>query len=397
MASDRDRVVAAEAERKVQAYLAEVRQFGATDLPPIDAYRASAPSLEAAYASFEQLVELRRQDAAALQSQLEWYDTLGQGLGMIVGLAICAAILTFVFAGEQMVMRPARQLHSAISQYHQGDKSSRAAVQGMAEYRAIGSVFNSMADRLGENRKTQVGFLAAIAHDLKNPLSAIKMSADLLVDQGDIPAEQRRQLLDVISRQATRLDRIVGDLLDMSRIEAGHFEIRSATVDLCQIVADTVKIYQAASHRHAITVATPPAPVLAQCDGDRITQVLNNLVSNAVKYSPQGGQIHLSLNLGSDGIRISVVDQGIGIDASDLGRIFEPFQRAASVKHDIPGVGLGLAASRKIVEAHGGRIEVRSKAGSGSEFSVVLPAQGVKLPTTMPEPRRPELGAAVPV
>ncbi|AKU92803.1 GAF sensor signal transduction histidine kinase [Vulgatibacter incomptus] len=169
-----------------------------------------------------------------------------------------------------------------------------------------------------------------------------------------------------------RLNRMVSDLVDMTRIELGRVELDTQTNDLRDLVIEADELFEDASPIHQLVMDLPPEPLMVCCDATRIGQVLNNLISNAIKYSPQGGVVELRAGTEGRWAWVEVEDHGLGIAPKDHLRIFEPFQRVGR-KEEIPGVGLGLSAARRLMEAHEGRIEVESALGKGSTFKIRLP------------------------
>jgi two-component system, OmpR family, sensor histidine kinase MtrB len=234
---------------------------------------------------------------------------------------------------------------------------------GSAVLLALTGMMLSMANRLEEKQKERLRFIAAIAHDLRNPLSSMSMASELLVRKG---AEQDRELANIILRQVKNLDRMAGDLLDTTRIEAGHVDLQLSLHDINALVSDSVQLHRAGSDLHRLRVEIPDEPVFCLCDGGRVSQVINNLISNALKYS--------LLHREKEQIVVAVSDQGIGIAPDELDNLFTPFYRTKAIRGTIPGIGLGLSASRRIVESHGGRLKVDSKPGAGSTFYMILPA-----------------------
>lgn len=172
------------------------------------------------------------------------------------------------------------------------------------------------------------------------------------------------------------MDRMVSDLLDSSRIESGQLELRLDTRDLRDVVLRVVELQQDSRTDRRFVLSVCEAPVPVRCDVLRIEQVLNNLLNNAVKYSPEASDVLVMLSATREFARLSVTDHGAGIPMSDRERIFAPFSRGANVGA-IAGVGLGLSVSRRIVVAHGGTIDVDSTPGAGSTFTVELPLAGV--------------------
>jgi signal transduction histidine kinase len=234
----------------------------------------------------------------------------------------------------------------------------------------IADSFNSMADYLEERRRDQLRFIASIAHDFRNPLNAMSVAARLLLDKSP---EETREVTASILRQVRNLDHLLTDLLDTTRIEAGQFTLDFSVLDIASLVRDVVALHRSWPVPHEIDLDAPDTPLLCLGDESRLSQVLNNLLSNALKYSPGGSMVEVSAAKRGEEVILKVADQGIGIAGDERETIFMPFRRSAATRGTIPGIGLGLSASRRIVEAHGGRIEVESTLGRGSTFTVHLP------------------------
>lgn len=243
--------------------------------------------------------------------------------------------------------------------------------RGPEETRAIAAAFNRLGARVMTQREASLRFLASVAHDLRNPLSAIRMASEILPEEES--PEEREAVVQIISRQAQHLDRMVGDLLDTTRIESGQLEIMKTESNLSTLVAESVTLHRSTSQVHKFDISLPGTPVVAEVDPLRVMQVLNNLINNAIKYSPNGGVVSVCLFKQSNVATIEVEDSGIGISPDDKEKIFEPFRRTASTRLTIPGVGLGLSVTRRIIESHSGTIEVESTPGKGSLFRVKIP------------------------
>jgi signal transduction histidine kinase len=256
-----------------------------------------------------------------------------------------------------------------------GNRIARASERGPDELRSIAIQFNRMADALSRQYENQLVFLTGIAHDLRNPLFPIKMAASVASPDQPLPPDDKvRSMLSIVKRQVDRLDRMIGDLLDASRIEAGKLELRVESQDARSLAREVANLFEAASSKHRIELQIPEAPVPLYCDAFRIEQVLNNLVSNAIKYSPNGGRVQIGVESDSGCAVFKVTDEGMGIRDEDRPLVFEPFRRIRSADREIPGTGLGLSVARRIVEAHKGRLDLKSEFGKGSTFIVCIPA-----------------------
>jgi signal transduction histidine kinase len=231
-------------------------------------------------------------------------------------------------------------------------------------------------------------FLATIAHDLKNPLTVITGLSQVLlrrIQRTDSPDNTRiHDGLSTIDRTARNMAQLVSELLDSSRLQMGqalHLDLQS--VDLVPLLEETVREYGQSSQRHAVRFMPNQQHVLCRCDGARVQRAVANVLTNAIKYSPRGGAISVSLEAGSSGtlpddpgqVVIGVSDQGMGIPASDISRIFERFYRATNVGQ-IVGTGIGLAGVKQIVEQHGGTIAIESVEGTGTTVTIRLPLAG---------------------
>jgi len=211
---------------------------------------------------------------------------------------------------------------------------------------------------------------ATILHELRQPLSVVVGYARLM---------QRRESYDPhavesIVAATQRLGHLVDDLLDVTRLAAGSVGLRPAAIDLVALVEAQLTQAQGLTTRHTLRLQAPRRPLIGWWDSGRLAQVLANLLANAIKYSPSGGEIRCRVEAAGGEVRVAVVDGGIGISSAALPRLFEPFYRAESgLAGGIPGVGLGLYVSRRLVEAHGGCIAVESVVGQGSSFTVTLP------------------------
>jgi signal transduction histidine kinase len=235
-----------------------------------------------------------------------------------------------------------------------------------------------MAVALERQYDNRLAFLGGVVHDLRNPLSVLKLSTALLgADRPAQAPQSSEKALAVVRRQVERLERMLEDLLDAARVEAGHLELRLSRRDLRDISRDVVETFRESSPNHELRLALPEQPLLVSCDPLRIEQVLTNLVSNAIKYSPRGGKVEVALEQPGSEAVLHVVDQGVGIPPDDQAHIFEPFRRSGASRELVAGAGLGLFVAQRIVEAHGGRIEVESRPGAGSTFRVRLPLTAV--------------------
>ena len=225
--------------------------------------------------------------------------------------------------------------------------------------------------------------LSVVSHDLRNPLNTVSMSAALL-DDSDIPLneEQRRKQLEIIKRSANRMNRLIQDLLDVARIEGGRLAISCRPEDPAALAAEACESFRPLAADKSVALecdidrALSPVPA----DRDRVLQALSNFLNNALKFTPAGGRIRVSVShADQNGVRFAVADTGAGIPADELPHVFNRFWQARKTAH--LGSGLGLAIAKGVAEAHGGWVTVESEVGRGTTFSLYLPASGHCAPT----------------
>ena len=225
--------------------------------------------------------------------------------------------------------------------------------------------------------KSRNEFVAQVAHELRAPLSNIRLYVDSLLEDTDDPA-QRFRSVNVINLETKRLSRLVSDMLSVAEIEAGSMQIRCDDIRLDEIFEELRADYQpqADEKNISLTLTMPPKVPVIQADRDKLMMALHNLIGNAVKYTPNGKRVDVNVEVDSDRFVMEVSDTGIGIGPDDLAKIFEKFYRAQDEQlAEIPGTGLGLSLAREVMRLHGGDITVESEHGKGSIFTLLLPIQ----------------------
>jgi signal transduction histidine kinase len=228
-----------------------------------------------------------------------------------------------------------------------------------------------MAHRLGEVEEMERNFLMSVSHELRTPLTAIRGHVSALLDEGVVvDPESRHQSLETVEAEAQRLERLVGDILDLAKLDTHRFTVLTEEVDMAQLLDQAFERYREEAERRSINYRQDvrDRPVITS-DGDRVLQVVGNLLSNAFKATPDGGSISLELAQQNGTVRVAVEDTGPGIPAAARERLFRPF-----VSGSAGGTGLGLAIAKEISTALGGRIILQSEVGKGSRFELVLPA-----------------------
>jgi signal transduction histidine kinase len=257
--------------------------------------------------------------------------------------------------------------------------SARAVHGEDGSFRGAALAYNDVTEYM-RALKVKDEFVASVSHELRTPLTSIRGYVDLLLE-GDDLSPASRQKLEVVARNSERLERLVADLLHTAQIDGGPTRVVRNRGDLATIVRETVAAAAPVADASGVDIVTDiPDSLEMLLDRDRIRQVADNLVSNAVKYTPAGGRVRVALLVDGDRAELCVEDTGVGIEARDRDQLFTPFFRTRHAEEQsIQGVGLGLSIAKSIVESHGGRIEVESEVGHGSVFRVRLPL-GVPAP-----------------
>ena len=220
--------------------------------------------------------------------------------------------------------------------------------------------------------------MSVIAHELRTPLAFLVGFSELLAARGDLP-DQAKEMADELHKQTEQMVVLTERLLELSRLQSGRVSLTYQWVDLKELVDEQITRAQVLSAEHTVRFDAPPQIVRARVDRTRLGQVVTNLLTNAIKYSPEGGEVTVSMEETANSVTVHIADQGLGIPADKVDRLFEPFYRVQSREtRQIEGLGLGLALTRAVVEAYGGEIWVESEPGEGSVFSYSLPKEGVR-------------------
>lgn len=359
-----------EVKRRIGDYF---EQLAATEnVEPVQTYLQLTPPLNRAISSLDRLVELNRGEANALASaaarENQWVDRAAAALIAIIAILVAAGL----FVTHRFLYRPIGMLKGAIERYRQGSLPDNPCRRELVvELRDIGGAFSEMAQKLSQQRQSQLRSIGGVVHDLRNPLAAMRSALNLLADP-ELSPQKRDEIFSLARRQVDHLLTLTKDLVQIASAESGAIPVNRKECDVAETVRNAIGVYVGISPLHDISVDVPES-CPAYCDPERITQVLNNLVSNALKYSPQGGAIRVVMKKSLDVFTILVADEGIGIAAAELPRIFEPFYRSESAGKSFEGSGLGLSLVRRIVEAHGGIVEVESRIGVGTAFRITIP------------------------
>ncbi len=302
------------------------------------------------------------------------------GAGLIAGLTGAALLFSGLIASMR---RPLEELVEASGLLAGGDLEARVKVGGLSETAALGTAFNEMAAELqrraGERDELETmkdEFVLTASHELRSPLTSVQGFAELLMLERDKLSPAQADTVEIILDNTRHLVRLLNDLLDLARSDAGRLTIKPEPTDARSLVEDAARTMRSQTEAKSQSLRTSIEPDLPRIavDRDRIRQVLVNLLTNAHEYCPEGAAISLQAERRDAEVQLVVSDDGPGMPEDQLEHIFERFTRGdAGLTQHVGGTGLGLAISKSLVELHGGTIEVSSALGHGSTFCVRLP------------------------
>ncbi|GAB4487119.1 MAG: ATP-binding protein [Anaerolineales bacterium] len=297
---------------------------------------------------------------------------------VVGGSAALVLALFLAFAMARWVADPLQQLVNAARAFS-GERARPLPVAGPREVRDLLQAFNQMTARVQAGQNAQRAFVANVSHELKTPLTSIRGFAQALLDGTADTPEAQKQAAQIIADEAGRMHRLALDLLDLARLDSGIADLKCDPLDVNALLQGVVERFTPQARAAGVTLDMDfsSLPVITG-DGDRLAQVFNNLVDNALKFTPSGGRILLQTRVSGAGLEVHVQDSGTGIPSESLPHIFDRFYQADPARQGgkAHGAGLGLAIAREIVVAHGGKMSVQSAPGQGSTFVVALPLSG---------------------
>jgi signal transduction histidine kinase len=289
-------------------------------------------------------------------------------LAFLGGIAVAGALAWYL---SRRLTRPILVLSKAADQVAEGRYDVEIPQGGRDEIGHMADRFGQMAERLREANELERNFLMRVSHELRTPLTAIRGHVGALREGLADDPESQQESLEVIAEEASRLERLVGDVLDLAKLDARRFTVREEEVDLGRVLERAYAAFGEEARRRGIDYRqNANGGAVIYTDGDRVLQIISNLLANAFRWTPDGGRIELELDSDNGDVSVAVADTGPGISAEEAERIFRPFW-----SRDGGGTGLGLAIAHELANALGGRIEVDSTPGRGSRFRLVLPAR----------------------
>jgi two-component system OmpR family sensor kinase len=290
-------------------------------------------------------------------------------LALIGGIAVAGALAWYL---SRRITKPVLALSRAADEVAEGRYGVAVpTVPGGDEIGHLAERFRQMAVQLSEAEQQERNFLMSVSHELRTPLTAIRGHVEALREGVADDPNARAASLDVIAVEASRLERLVGDILDLAKLEANRFTVLREEVDMETLCEQAYATFGEEARRREIAYEheVSARPVIVT-DGDRVLQIITNLRSNAFRWTPDGGRIELDLRAANGTVAVGVEDTGPGIRAEEAERIFRPFYT-----RDGGGTGLGLAIANELAEALGGRIKLTTQPGKGSRFELLLPAR----------------------
>lgn len=292
-----------------------------------------------------------------------------------VFLMVAAAALIAALIFSRVITSPISALARTIQKMGRGDLSARVKVRGSGELRDLAVSYNAMAEQIESLDKSRNQFVSNASHELKTPLTTMKILLESLIYQPDMPAELRAEFMQDMNHEIDRLTGIITDLLTLTQMDNHRMELHPAPMDLSDLAEETLRLLLPAAEKRGQTLkGSLPAACPITADRSKLGQVIYNLVENALKYTPEGGDVLVSLQINGKEAVLSVQDNGIGIPEADQPHIFERFYRVDKARsRETGGTGLGLSIVRQLVTLHGGTIAVDSTPGKGSVFTVRLP------------------------
>ena len=305
-----------------------------------------------------------------------------EGMVALVGVAVLAAGLVGGLWFSRRAIKPIEAISATAAEISLSNLSRRIDVTGTeTELTGLARTLNQMFDRIESAFSQQVRFTADASHELRTPVAVILSHAELALDK-QRPAEELRETIETCRRSALRMRSLIESLLTLARFDSGEVKIESRWFDLSRTVGDCIALVRPLAAQRRIAIQMDLTPSTATGDPDRIAQVVTNLLTNAIRYNHEQGEVNVSLRSSPSEVVLVVSDTGIGIPPEHLAHIFERFYRVDNARsRKDGGVGLGLAICKSIVVAHGGQISVSSHVGRGTKFEVRLPKGGSRAAT----------------
>jgi len=296
-------------------------------------------------------------------------------IGASVIVMLLAVVLFFAILLSYTIAKPFKNINAAIARIDRGHLTDEIHMKGSSEVNVISASFNKMLDRINELENSRQLFVSNVSHELKTPMTSMKVLADSLLSQEDVPNEMYREFMQDMSNEINRENVIISDLLTLVKLDNPDMSMNISQVNINGLVESVLKLVKPLAEQKNIELVLESfRPIIAEVDEVKLSMAISNLVENGIKYNKQDGYVHVSLNADRTYFYVKVKDNGKGIPADSIPRIFDRFYRVDKARDRATGgSGLGLSITKSIVLAHNGEIKVYSEEGRGTIFNMQIP------------------------
>jgi signal transduction histidine kinase len=380
------------ADADVRAYFEARRRAEATGADAATVLRTATAPLETALASLGEVIVATHAQVAEAEAHIRTWNARAKWIAKIIAAFSVLGSAAVLAGMYRFVFRPLLQLAGSMREFTRGERDSRAPSSPALELATASDSFNQMADIITGQHRRMIDFIGGVAREVRRPVDIMQTTLQEFAPDKPAPGEATlRSKVALLSRELDRLDGVVDGFLDASRVEWERLDLQQGRQDLRPLVEDVVQVYRTFSSLHEFILSAPQRPVCVFADPGRLSQVLHALMSRVIECSPGGGAVIVDVVAQGDEAILTVTDHGPGMAKEDIDRIFQPFRKAPAWSGPGRGVVISLAVARRIVETHGGHMEVESEADKGSTFRVRLPlaqpASGPALPAGAGEPK----------
>lgn len=296
-------------------------------------------------------------------------------LSLAIFVAALSAVLGFFLSG--VITRPVTKLTRSVVKMTENDSEEKLTISNSGEIGDLVTSFNKLIDKLKLQEEKRQEFVSNASHELKTPLSSIKLISDSLIQNPDTPKETQKEFLEDMNVEVDRLTRIIDKLLTLTRMDDSQAVSRMefTVMDITELTGDVVKALRPLAESKSITLKyASDIGIFLRMERDRLWEAFYNILDNSIKYTPEGGEVSMTVERADNCAVVTVTDSGIGIAEDEIYRIFDRFYRVDKARsRETGGTGLGLSIALNAVELHGGNIHVESREGSGSSFKVTIP------------------------
>ena len=296
-------------------------------------------------------------------------------IGLSIIVILLAIVLFFAIFLSYTTAKPFKNINAAIAKIDRGHLTDEIHMKGSSEVAVISASFNKMLDRINELENSRQLFVSNVSHELKTPMTSMKVLADSLLAQEDVPNEMYREFMQDLSNEINRENVIISDLLTLVKLDNPDMSMNISQVNINNLVESVLRLVKPlAEQKNIELVLESYRPIIAEVDEVKLSMAISNLVENGIKYNKQDGYVHVSLNADRTYFYVKVKDNGKGIPADSIPRIFDRFYRVDKARDRATGgSGLGLSITKSIVLAHNGEIKVYSEEGRGTIFNMQIP------------------------